>query len=96
MRKTYLFLFNDTVGTREEVKSVFDSMQRVFTWRFDIPHIFYIISEYSAEQLYQEFVEKNGTKGRFMFIEASTNSQGQMLTDTWYLLTHKHHKPKDS
>ncbi len=95
MRKAYILLYDNSVGTREAVKGVIDSMQRVYTWRFDIPNSFYIISEYSAEQLYQEFVDKNGIRGRFMFIEASTNRQGQMLNETWHLLTHKTHKPKD-
>jgi len=96
MRKAYLFLYDDDVGARQEIKGVLNNMQCVSIWRFDIPHSFYITSECSAEKIYEEFVQKNGTKGRFMFIEASTNRQGQMLTDTWYLLTHKKRKPKDS
>jgi len=94
MSKAYLFIYDSNVGTREELKSVLNRMQRVSTWRFDVPSCFYVISEYSAQQLYDEFVSLNGTKGRFMFIEASDNRQGQMLPETWYLLTNKQHKPK--
>lgn len=94
MNKAYLFLFNTEVGSREELKAVLSKMPRVATWRFDLPHCFYIISESSAQELYDEFISFNGKKGRFMFIEASTNRQGQMLSDTWFLLTNKRHKPK--
>ncbi len=96
MLKSYLFIYNNDVGSRDEVKGVIDSMSNVKTWRYDMPYVFYVISEQSAEQLYQQFAAINGKKGRFMFIEASENSQGQMLEETWYLLSHKRHKPKDT
>lgn len=94
MRTAYLFIYDNNVGSRETIRGIIDSMLRVYTWRFDIPHSFYIISDYSAQDLYDEFVSKNGTKGRFMFVEASSNRQGQMLPDTWFLLTNNRHKPK--
>lgn len=94
MRKSYIFIYNDEVGTREEVKNIIDSMKKIAIWRFDIPHSFYVISDYTAKELYDEFVQKNGTKGRFMFMETNANRQGQMLSDTWYLLTNKTLKPK--
>ena len=96
MSKAYLFLYDDAVGSREQLRGVLDSMLQVTNWRFDLPHCFYVVSPYSAEDLYNAFVKKNGTKGRFMFIEASANRQGLMLPDTWYLLTHKTHKPKNA
>jgi hypothetical protein len=94
MRKAYLFIYDGGVGTREEVTAVVNRMQRVLTWRYDIPNCFYVVSEDSAQALYDEFASINGTKGRLMFIEASPNRQGHMLPDTWYLLTNKKHKPK--
>lgn len=94
MSKAYLFLYDDQVGTREELKDVFNSMNLVSTWRYDLPHCFYLISDSAAAELYTQFESINGTKGRFMFMEASDNRQGQMLPDTWHLLTHKQRKPK--
>lgn len=96
MSKAYLFLYDDVVGSREQLKAVLSAMPQVTTWRFDLPHCFYVISPYSAGDLYNAFIQMNGKKGRFMFIEASTNSQGLMLPDTWYLLTHKTHKPSNA
>ncbi|MEA3258425.1 MAG: hypothetical protein U9Q93_00060 [Pseudomonadota bacterium] len=94
MRRAYLFLYDGVVGNREEMKAVLNRMSRVITWRFDIPNCFYVISQNSAQELYDEFISHNGTKGRFMFIEPTANRQGQMLPDTWHLLTYKEHKPK--
>lgn len=94
MRKVYLFIFNDEVGTREELKGFLNIMSTVITWRYDIPHSFYVISENTAAELYDEFVELNGTKGRFMFVECTENSQGQMLKDSWYFFNNKKQRPK--
>ena len=94
MKKSYLFIYDELVGMREEVQNVINKMNKVYTWRYDIPNCFYIISDYSAKEIYDEFVTINGIKGRFMFIETSPNRQGQMLPDTWYLLTNKEHKQK--
>lgn len=94
MRKVYLFIYNDDAGTRDELKNTINLMKTVITWRFDIPHSFYIISENSATELYDEFSKTHGTKGRYMFIECTANKQGQMLPDTWYLLNNKANKPK--
>jgi len=93
MRKIYLFIYNDDAGNREDIKSIFNSMKTIITWRFDIPHSFYIVSENSAVELYDEFIQAHGTNGRFMFIECTANKQGQMLPDTWYLLNNKKQKP---
>ena len=95
MRKAYIIIYDEEVGSRDNLKSVFNRMSRIATWRFDVPNCFYVISEYSAQALYDEFISINGTKGRFMFMEASSNRQGQMLLDTWHLLTNTYHKPKE-
>lgn len=95
MRTAYLFIYDDAVGTREEIKSVLNKMDLVRTWRYDMPHCFYVVSDSSASEIYNEFVSLNGTKGKFLFVEASDNRQGQMLKDTWYLLRNKKHKPKE-
>ncbi|MEW8050750.1 MAG: hypothetical protein AB2809_10265 [Candidatus Thiodiazotropha sp.] len=94
MKKAYILIYNDIVGTRAQVKEYVDSMSEVWTWRYDMPHVFYIISTYSAEKLTDAFRKKTGDKGRFMFSEVNDNYQGLMLEETWYLLNNKHNKPK--
>ncbi|OPG73052.1 hypothetical protein B1219_08175 [Pseudomonas ogarae] len=94
MRKVYLFIYNDEVGTRQEIKTIINEMSTVITWRFDIPHCFYIVSENTAIEIYEEFSVANGQKGRFMFVECTDNRQGLMLKDTWYFLNKKKSAPK--
>lgn len=94
MKKLYLFIYNDEVGTRQAIKAIINEMSTVITWRFDIPHSFYIVSNNSAKELYEEFAVANGQKGRFMFIECTENRQGLMLKDTWFFLNKKKSAPK--
>jgi hypothetical protein len=96
MRKAYLFIYDNAVGNREEIKAALNQMSKIKTWRFDMPNCFYIISEDSASDIYEEFESINGARGKFLFIEASDNRQGQMLKDTWHFLRNKKNKPKDA
>ncbi|WP_336341666.1 hypothetical protein [Pseudomonas atacamensis] len=94
MKKLYLLIYNDDVGTRTEVKTILNKMTTVLLWRYDIPHCFYITSNNSAKELHEEFITANGKKGRFMFIECTDNRQGLMLKDTWFFLNNKKAAPK--
>lgn len=95
MRKAYILIYDDNVGTRDEIKAVINDMPSIKTWRYDMPNCFYLISEKSAGEIYEEFITLNGTKGKFAFLEINENRQGQMLKETWYLMRHKKHKPKE-
>ena len=90
MKKSYIFVYNDTVGTREEVKNVLDKMPHVKTWRYDMPNVFYIVSDASAQQIAKQFESIAGTKGRFLFLEHTENSQGRLTQKSWFLLNNKH------
>jgi len=93
MRKSY-FVYNDTVGTLEEVRTVLDKMSYVYTWRYDMPNVFYIVSDYSADQLAKQFEGFAGTEGRFIFLEYTGNSQGRLTGESWFLLNNKYHEEK--
>ncbi len=81
--KSYIFIYSDPVGNREELKQTFNEMKSVVRWRYDVPHSFYILSNSSAGELAKEFEERRGTKGRFLFVEMTSNRQGRMLKDAW-------------
>jgi len=95
MDKSYLFIYNDEVGTRDELEGYLNKMLKIVHWRYDMPNMFYITSEYSADQIAQEFESIAGTKGRFIFMEYNSNSQGRLLSESWFLLQNKYHKPKE-
>lgn len=94
MSKSYLLVYNDLVGTQDQVKEYLNRMPKVATWRYDMPNVFYIISEYSADQIAKDFESIAGTKGRFIFLEYNGNAQGRLTGETWFLLNNKYHQPK--
>ncbi len=96
MKKSYIFVYNDTVGTREEVKNALNKMSHVETWRYDMPNVFYIVSNASAQKIAQQFESIAGTKGRFIFLEHTNNSQGRLTKESWFLLNNKHHQESPS
>lgn len=94
MRKAYLFVYSDAVGTRDQVKDILNGMPEVITWRYDLPNCFYIISDNTADEISEQFRAKHGDAGRWIFLEVTDNKQGFLLMETWYLLRNKDHLPK--
>lgn len=96
MNKSYLFVHNSSVGTQKEVKNILSQMSLIRTWRYDMPNVFYIISSASANEIAEQFESINGTKGRFIVLEFTDNSQGQLTGASWFLLENKYHEKEDN
>jgi len=94
MRKLYLLIYNDFMGDRELLKRWADNSSIVITWRYDLPHCFYLVSEASASELSEDLKSILGAKGKFLITEVSENRQGWLPADTWYFLRNKKTKPK--
>jgi len=92
MKKSYLLVYNDQFGTREQVKAAIDSCSLVITWRYDMPHSFYLISEASAKELGTKLYEARGS-GRFVLTEME-HYWGRASKDTWHLVKNKSLRPK--
>lgn len=92
MRKAYLLVYADSLGTRDQVKTCVDSLPEIATWRYDMPHCFYLISEYDADDIAGAIREYFGNKGRFIVAEVTDNKQGWLPSKTWHLLNNKYHK----
>ncbi len=93
MRKSYLLVYSNSLGTRDQVKNCLSSIKEVLTWRFDMPNSFYIISENSADEIARSIRNTLG-KGRFILTEISSNKQGWLPSESWYLINNKKHKDK--
>ena len=91
-KKSYIFFYNDSTGTQEHVKNVIDRMSYVDTWRYDMHNIFYLVSSATADEIAKQFEDINGDKGRYIFVEYTSNVQGQLLKKSWFLLNNKRHK----
>lgn len=94
MPKLYLLIYSDLTGTRERIKQWADACPLVSTWRYDLPHCFYLVSTSTAAELSEDLRVKTGNAGRHLIIEASENRQGWLPADTWYFLRNKKAKPK--
>ena len=96
MRKSYLLVYSNKVGSRSTVKNTLDSMDEVNTWRYDLDNCFIVVSESSAKELSQSFRSFSEHKtGRFIFSEIPSNNWGWLSSRAWFLIKHKKLKPKD-
>lgn len=93
MRRAYVLIYNDKLGTREEIRDFLDGRSDILHWRYDLPYAFYLISESSAEELYEVVQGFNRERGRFLITEVGANIQGWLPKETWTLLNsrHSHH-----
>ena len=94
-RHSYLFIYDDAVGTREQVKGYLDTRSEITHWRYDLPNTFYLISERSAAELYEIIQSFNQKRGRFLICEARQNKQGWLPKETWTLLNEKRYLRKE-
>jgi hypothetical protein len=95
VRKAYLLIYSDHTGSRDRIKYWANQEPMVATWRYDLPNCFYLISEYSANDLAESLRSFTGNAGRFLIVEPSANRQGWLPSASWYLLRNKKHKPKE-
>ena len=84
-RRAYLFIYNDDVGTREEIRDYLDELPEVLNWRYDMPYAFYVISRCSAQEI-AERIREFADDGRFLIVEVAENKQGWLPRRTWTLL----------
>ncbi len=89
MKRVYLLIYDNEVGTRKEVRKFLDERPEILHWRFDLPNTFYLISELSAGALYSVFQDFNQEHGSFLISEVGSNTQGWLPKRTWALLNEK-------
>ena len=49
MPNAYLLAFADKIGKAETMKSYLDMVPEITTWRYDMAHAFYLISDANAK-----------------------------------------------
>jgi hypothetical protein len=93
MKKAYLLLFSNEFASRDAVKIFANASPLVYTWRYDLPNSFYLISENSAREIAEGLQRAIGNKNRFIVTEINENHWGWLPDDTWYLIKNKSVKP---
>lgn len=85
---TYLFVYSDDFGTREDVKVLVEGIREIVDWRYDLPNAFYLVSDKTADQLADLFISRK-PNGRFLITEIVSNRQGWLPQSTWEFLNKK-------
>ena len=83
MKRTYLLIYSDKLGTREEIRAFLDKRSEILNWRYDLPHTFYLVSDLSAEELYEVIQSHNQERGFFLIGEVGQNTQGWLPAESW-------------
>lgn len=82
----YLFVYSDSVGSREDVIKAMDQIHPILDWRYDISNCFYVVSDATAQTLSHMFREQI-PRGRFLFVEITRNRQGFLPKEAWEFIT---------
>ncbi|UBD63953.1 hypothetical protein K6V25_13445 [Bacteroides salyersiae] len=80
--KTYILIYSDLLGSKQEVIDLLNSIPAINNWRTDITNSFFIKSESTADEIADSIIEKK-TNVRFFISEISSNMQGWLPKDAW-------------
>ena len=88
----YLFVFNDALGTREEIQDFLDDIPEVSYWYSCFPNCVFFTSSLSAIGLAKKVHEKFGeSRGHtFLITEVHKDRQGWLPSKAWRLFGHPH------
>ena len=87
MANHYILVYNDYVGSREQVKQAIDQDPRIINWRYDLPNMFYLKTALSANDLASIIHKLRGQEGMFIIAQIDkTNKQGWLPEETWNFL----------
>ena len=89
MRKSYLFAYNDVIGSREEIKTYLNSLPQILNWRYELPNSFYLVSELSADESADLILKFTNKKGFFIVTELNPNKQGWLPKKSWAVINKK-------
>ena len=95
MKKSYLFIYSNKFGSRDDVRDLISNTYEIITWRYDIPNSFYLVSESSADDLSEKFLKYSNEEGLFLIVEIKDNYQGWLPERSWSLINDKKLPPKE-
>ena len=83
---SYVLVFSDSVGTREEVRNFIKSRQEVVTWYLCMSNAIFFRSYKTATELQGMFREFTRDKGRFVILDCDTDRNGWLPRSAWGFL----------
>ncbi len=79
---TYLFIYNSSLGSEEDVIALLNDYDGICSWRTDIPGTFFLQSDKTAESI-AEYIINTKPNSRFFVVEISHNRQGWLPKNAW-------------
>ena len=96
MKKSYVFIFNSSLGKNDEIREYLNASGYVITWRKELGSAYFFVSEYAAKEIYEDVSQYFGKgKGTFLITEVTSNKQGLLNKRSWDLLNKKKLPPKE-
>src|SRR5690242_14327896 len=93
-KKSYIFIYDEKLGTREQLVDYLDGLDEIINWRYELPNCFFIVSRENADKLCElitKFSDNMENKERLFLISQyhRSNSQGWLLSEGWNFLNDK-------
>lgn len=84
----YVLIFNNAVGTREEVVDFLDALPEITHWHAALPHSVFFTSSLSAGQIHQKIADKFGSDGgkRYIVLDTDSDRQGWLPKQAWHMM----------
>ncbi len=79
----YLFVYDDKVGTRDEIKAFLDSRPEILNWAYCMPHSFFLVSNRTASGIRELISSFNKNGGRFIIVDVKTDRDGWLPRSYW-------------
>ena len=94
MKRSYIFAYGQKLGSYKEIKTYLDKSKIIETWRHELPNIFFIVSEKSAEEISDRIRRRFKSRDLMhLVMEYTDNSQGWLSERSWHMLDKKEKLP---
>lgn len=94
MKHSYIFAYGPKLGSYNEIKTFLDKSKIIETWRYEIPNVFLIVSNKSAEEISDRIRRRfKGRELMHLILEYTDNSEGWLSERSWHMLNEKETLP---
>ena len=87
MTWAYLIVFNDALGSRDDVQDFLDTVPEVTYWYSCMPNCVFFTSTFTAGNIADKVLEKfgKGSGQRFLVVEVHKDRQGWLPKKVWHI-----------
>ena len=84
----YILVFDDALGTRQEVQAFLNSRSEILNWYACLPNAIFFVSDKTAATLSEVIKEFKGDKNAlFIILDVKTDRQGWLPKKAWEFIS---------